>query len=508
MNKWNTRKTGISLSYVNTVANVLITFFLSVYILRLVGKSEYGVYQSMSSFLSYLMLMEFGLGSIMVRNISMCDKDDGNNLEIQKNVSTLWNTSLILSLVMLLISVVFYTLLDTIYANSMTEEQISYGKWIFLFVAGRMILSFLAQGMKGCILGFERYGVSQIVSLTHLFARAVFATIALQIVSRVIVVVLIDLVLQAICTLFYFIYCKVQFSLSFSPKYFSPDVFRSSFPLAIALFLQTIVNTANNNVDKFVISVMLNTESVAVYSVAMFIYMTFSTLMTVPISMYMPQIARDMKEGKRGAELTATLVPACRISTLIGGLVLFGFIAIGRQFIELFYGADYMEAWIIAVLVMVPMFIHMTNSVLVNVLDILKKRLACSLCLMLTTVFNIILTVLWVKNWNMIGAAVATCICTFIGQDIILNIYYSKKIGIRVMWLFLESYKGLIPSFLPACAVSFLIAHYVPDPVWSFILGAVAFIGISALLLWLFGLNHAEKTQIRGTCRSLLRKKG
>ena len=90
---------------------------------------------------------------------------------------------------------------------------------------------------------------------------------------------------------------------------------------------------------------------------------------------------------------------------IVGGLVLFGFIAVGRPFISVVYGKDYLEAWLIAVIIMVPMFVNMSNGIIVNVLDVLRKRHIRSICLEIAAVGNFLLTIWWIKYWGMIGAA-------------------------------------------------------------------------------------------------------
>ena len=66
------RGTGLVLSYVYTICNAVIGLFISAFLLRKLGQTDYGVYQTMSSFVTYLGLLEFGTGTIMTRNISLC----------------------------------------------------------------------------------------------------------------------------------------------------------------------------------------------------------------------------------------------------------------------------------------------------------------------------------------------------------------------------------------------------------------------------------------------------
>lgn len=240
----------------------------------------------------------------------------------------------------------------------------------------------------------------------------------------------------------------------------------------------------------------MSPEAVSVYSIGMFIYTTFSSLTTIPISMYMPKVAADMREGKQGAELTKSLIQPCRLIFLIGGLVLFGFIVIGRQFISIVYGSDYIEAWAIAVVIMIPMLINMSNGVLVNVLDIMNKRLSRSFFLLITTIGNIILTIWWIQTWGMLGAAVATGICTLIGQDLLLNIYYNKVIKIRILYLFKETFRGILPSLVLATVLGFLSINWITNQYLQFVVGGMVFGLVMGVSMIAFGANSYEKQKI------------
>ena len=68
----NKRSVGIALSYVNSFLNLVTGLFLSSFLLRQTGAVDYGIYQTVSSFVNYLVLLEFGTGTVMIRNISVC----------------------------------------------------------------------------------------------------------------------------------------------------------------------------------------------------------------------------------------------------------------------------------------------------------------------------------------------------------------------------------------------------------------------------------------------------
>lgn len=500
------RGKGIAISYVYTILNTVIGLFMSAYIIRMMGQTEYGVYQTMTSFATYLALFQFGTNSIMTRNISLCKKD-GTEIELyRKNTSTIWTVSIIQGVIIAAASLGFYLMIDLIYKNSLTVAQIRYGKILFLIVVAKLIVSFFIQVLNGIILGCEHYSLSTVVQLVYLIVRTALVIVLLLVKPYAVHMVILDTVLTVGMLAYTYFYCKKYLRVSFAFKYFDRAIFVNALPLAMALFLQAIINMANGNVDKFVIGIMMSPEAVSIYSIGMFIYTTFSSLTTIPISMYMPKVAADILKGKKGAELTETLIQPCRLIFLIGGLVLFGFITIGRPFVFIVYGEEYMEAWFIAVVVMGPMLINMSNGVLVNVLDVMNKRMSRSLFLLITTVGNIVLTIWWIKTWGMVGAAVATAICTLIGQDLFMNIYYSKVIKIRIMYLFMETFKGILPSLVLSSILGLISIIWIKNKYIQFAVGGMVFCLIMVVCMINFGSNQYEKQQITKLKKKFINK--
>ena len=113
------RKLGIAISYANTILNMVCGLFLSSYLLRMLGQTDYGIYQTVCSFANYLVLLEFGTGAVITRNIARCRACKHGD-EIQKNVSTVWTVSLLLAIILVLVSLVFYAGIPTIFRNTLS----------------------------------------------------------------------------------------------------------------------------------------------------------------------------------------------------------------------------------------------------------------------------------------------------------------------------------------------------------------------------------------------------
>lgn len=494
--KSNDRGKGIVLSYLNTLLNMICGVFLSSYLIRSLGGTEYGVYQTISSFANYLVLFEFGTGTVMTRNIAVCRSKKSCDGEIKRNISTIWTVTVFLSVIIVIISFLFYSNIRKIYINTMSITQINYAKKMFLFLTAYLVISFYIQTVNGIILAFEKYSLLSLISVIKTIVRTGLLVAVIWTWKYAIMITIIDFSISAVIILFSMGYCKKVLNITFTIKYFDKTVFKSSIGLCVAIFLQVIINQSNNNVDKFLIGIKMAPNMVAIYSVGMYIYSIFSSLTTIPISMYAPEVARNYTNGLRKKELTNSLVEPSRLIVLIGGTVLFGFIAVGKQFICLLYGYDYINAWYIAIVIMIPMFINMSNGVIINVLDVMNKRLSRSFILIFTTIANIIMTVFFLNVWGIVGAAIATAIATMVGQILIMNIYYKKIIGIDVLHLFHEIYAGILGFQILGCVVAFVIGTFISSNILGMMIGGIVYCLISFVGFWFFGANAEEKEKI------------
>ena len=152
------RKAGLALSYTYFALNTLVSIFLSSFIVHAVGQTSFGVYQAMASFAAYLVLFEFGTGTIMTRNIALCKTDPlAPSTEEKKQATTIFTTCIILSVIILLVAAGFYFFIPSIYSNSLTAEEINYGRIIFIFAAVNLFFSFINQTLNGLLLAYEFY---------------------------------------------------------------------------------------------------------------------------------------------------------------------------------------------------------------------------------------------------------------------------------------------------------------------------------------------------------------
>jgi O-antigen/teichoic acid export membrane protein len=116
--------------------------------------------------------------------------------------------------------------------------------------------------------------------------------------------------------------------------------------------------------------------------------------------------------------------------------------------------------------------------------------------LILTTVLNIGLTVLWLPRWGVPGATLATALCAMIGPVIMMGIYYKVKIKIPVVWLYRHVLRGILVYLMLGCAAALGLGQLISNSLLSFFVCGVVFVAVSLGGYFTFGMTGEEKTAV------------
>lgn len=187
--------------------------------------------------------------------------------------------------------------------------------------------------------------------------------------------------------------------------------------------------------------------------------------------------------------------------------VLLGFICLGSDFIRIWAGDGYEEAYAIAVIVMIPFTIDLVQNLGITILQVMDKYLFRGVMYIFLSLVNIVMTLYFLKKYGIAGAAAATGISMFIGNGIVMNMYYSKVVGLNI-GLFWKQVAGLSAPLLMYGSVVLVFR-------WAFGLSASSWLELIAygcifligfcIVLYKYSLNSDERVLLFGKVKSMMR---
>lgn len=501
--KRQSRVKGIAISYVSTAVRTLSKLFLTPIYLRVLGLDDYGFYQYIFSIASYVTILDFGITSV-INTFSIKYKEEGN----RKGVENVMFYTLIFSCLAALIIAAFGAVIiigaPTVFGSPI-DGRVGLTRKLLVLMISELIMLMFQHYFEGVILAEEKYITLRSVDLIQIVIRCIITLLLLFSNIGVMSIAMGDFLGVGLCLSFEVYYCFKRLKLKVKYHYKDMDLLRGIAKLSLALCLQSFISFLNSSIDKYVLGRYLSTVAVTIYSVALTFSMFFDEIATAIQRLYLPQVVKLVSSGADGEKLTDFVIVPGRYQLVLCGGVLGAFILFGRQFIEMWSGKETLDAWAISLYLMVPSVLPLIQNVCLSILTAMNKRMFRSYVLGGMAVANLFLTIYLVKRIGLMGAPIGTFISLILGNNIAMNLYYKKVIGINVIRLFKSILKGIMPCAIVATVICipFTLVNY-RGIVW-FLVECIAFCIVYALLLWFFGLNSAEKSRIAGALPTTVR---
>ena len=499
------KKIGIALSYINSIIGLVANIYLTPLLILTLGDENYSLYRVMHSLAGPLTMFHLGISTIVTRSIVKCRQNGNESLKEKQNTMAMALLSSIgMSVVVTVAGLGLYIAIPSIYGNSYSEEMVRLGQKIFLMFGAASVLHMLTDTFSGCIIGNEHYAVDSWITLAKSAGRLLLIAIMLKCGCGVFSVVAVDLYLAAGAFLVSLLYAV--FMLREIPKlwHFDKRQVGEIFAFGMAVLLQGIVTQVNNNMDTVILGALVFDKAViTMYSAAISVYGFYNAHISVSSHFFLPQAAKLTGRNASGGELTDFVIPPGRFQAVITVACICGFALFGREFISLWIGDEYMDAYGVILALMIPATIPLVEKTLVSVLDATMKRMYRSVVLGIMAVVNLVTSVLLVQRFGFWGAVAGTALSLLLGDGLLMNHYYAKVFRIEVFRMFRQIFAGILPAGLLASLICLPGAVFLSDSIWWFALKCFAFVTFYGGFLLAFGLRKEEKQMLHGMLRKL-----
>lgn len=488
----NEVKTGVILSYILILVNTVYGLFLTPYIVGQLGEAEYGVYKIVASLSSSLMVLDFGIGSTVMRYVANYRAKKEEEKIPNFVAMSLIQAAFACAVVLLVCSGLFFAI-RPMYVATLTPDQIRKAQLLFAVLTGNMLLHILENVLSGVITGSNRFTFGNGMKLARLCLRIISVFVLLQLFSDSMVLVLVDIVITAVFLIAEWFYIRVSLGIRIRCMQWEKAVFAESGKYTALMFLTSVAAQVNNNLDNVIIGAISGPELVTVYSMGLLIFAMFENLSTSVSGVMLPTVSNLLEESDGNAKMKDLIIRVGRIQFVLLGAAAVGFLCVGKEFVSLWLGAGFEDVYLITVILMLPSLFELCVNVCLAVLRAKNMLGFRTGVLFATTALNALVTAILVKHWSYIGAAFGTAASFLVGSLIVMNIYYHRKLGLPM----LKIYRGIVSRtwlcLLVAGVGLYVISRLLPTGWIYFLLEVVAFCVIFALTMLLFGFSREEK---------------
>ncbi len=510
----NQRKAGALLSYVYLGLTCIVGLFYTPFAIHYLGEGEYGVFAIALSAISFLTILDMGFNQTMIRYIARYKALGDKEGEERINGMFLVLYSVI-ALVALIAGMILTIFIEDIFAGSasvgLTEWEAMRLKVVFAILLINLVGSF-PMGIYTAILNAnEGFVVLKGVNILTFVLTYTGMTIALFCGYGAVSLAVITTVVSLVLKLFQGIYVQGKYKPRFRIRGWDKALFMEVFAFSFFIFLNIVIDQLYANTDKVILGIVQNSVVVTIYTVGVQFTSYFEQLSTSISGVFLPRITELTTKEDGMKEISSIFVRIGRIQFLILGFLMSGFIVLGRMFIGLWVGDEMGEAYGIALVVILPAIIPLSQNIGISVIRALNRHRFRSLMYLGIAVINVGLSIPLAIHFGGFGAACATGFGTCLGQILTMNWFYWKRIGLDIPGYWKEVGKillGLVPVGL-ACYGIHILPFWDTFTVWhgwlSFLCQGVIFTILFVIAGWLFIFNDYEKDLIRGLIRTLLR---
>lgn len=492
----NQLKVGIILSYIARVIQIGIGLIYTPVMIRLLGQSEYGLYNIAASTIAYLGVLNFGFGSAYMRFYSRYKvKDDTKKIAVLNGMFlTIFS---VVGIIAVVAGVILASNLDIIFGPSLSTQELIIARLLILILVLNLAISFPVIVFNTYLQANEKFVFQNIIQIIRQVTTPLINLPLLLAgygsVGMVIGTVIINIVMEVIIVY----YCIKKINMKFSFKNFDHALMKEMTIYSSYIFINMVVDQINNNVDKTILGRYRGTISVAIYSIAATLSAYYSIISSTVSNVFTPRIHRMVASNSPDYELTGLFTRIGRIQFILLSLILSGFIVFGRPFIGIWAGKDYYPSYLIALLLMIPITIPLIQNIGIEIQRAKNMHQFRSWVYLFIAIGNVVLSIPLSIQYGGVGAAIGTAISMFLGNGVLMNWYYHAKVGLNISYFWKEILK-FVPAFVAPVTYGIIINHFIDlYTISNLLVFGAMYVLIFMGSMWFLGINEYEKSLIR-----------
>lgn len=491
----NERKIGILISYLNIILHAVIGFIYVPLLLHYIGKSEYGLYQLIGSFIAYFSIMDFGLTAAVVRFYAKY-KAINDKVGMENILAVAARGYGIIALILFVAGVICYINLDVIFAASMTTTELITAKTLFLLLLFNIVITLTTMMFRAVINANERFLFLKGTETLQMVLQPVLVVLILQQYPSAVAVAIVQTFLNICLIIARVYYCFIKLKIKIKFHYLDKQLLNDIKKLALSVFVVVLIDQVFFKTNQIILGVVSGTAAVAVYSISSLIYMNYMALSTAISGVYLPHVTELVAKNEPVKKLSDLFIKIGRYQYYLLALVASGFIIFGRDFINIWAGKDFEEAYWITLLIIIPFTIDLIQNIGLSIMQAQNRYDFRAKVYFAMGLFNLCLAIPLAKQYGGTGCAFATGLSMFLGNGLIMNWYYLKVTKLDILRFWKEIGKISIYVMCLTLVGYGLYNYQNVDSITEFIIAITIYTIIYSFVIYKLCMNNSEKEKI------------
>ncbi len=500
------RRMGVMISYLYSAVQVVVGLVYVPLLLSGIGRNEYGLYQLVGSIIAYLSIANSTFAAGATRFYCKCyalQDEDGmaNTLGMLKRIYRI--AYLVIAAAICAIAAIF----SMVYRPSFSTWEIEESCLMLGVLALNLVLTMNNTMSIACITAHEEFAFLKLSQLGTLVVQPVLVLSLIRIWPYAFTVTVVQLICNLICRMVQQRFARKSLGMDDRLRSWDKRLEHEIMAFSGGIVLAVIADQIFWKTDQLILGYLYGTGAVAVYSVGSQIVSIYAPLGYAVSSVFMPRISKMWHADHDLQAITELFIKVSRVALYPLLAVLLGFIVFGQDFIHLWAGDGYNEAYWVAVIELVPFTVDVAQNIGLTILQVMDRYDFRAKMYLVSAILNVALTVLLAKSIGIVGAAAASAIAMAASSGIILNWYYAARIGLD-MGAWWRSVLREIAPMLALCAVASIVWHPLAGGGWHMLLAGIGvWAAAFASVAYLLCADEYEKKLVRQVLHRLVPSK-
>lgn len=496
----NQLKVGAALNYVSICLNMVVGLLYTPYMLRMLGQSEYGLYSLAASIIAYLTVLDLGFGNAIIRYTAKF-RAEGKQREQEEMFGMFFILYIGIGVIAMIAGSVLSLNVENMFSRAMTETEVHRTRIMLWLMTFNLAFTFPMSIWGSIMTAYERFVFQRFVSIIRSVLNPIVMVLLLVVGYKAIAMVVVTTIFNVGTLFINWWYCKYKLAIKVRFAKLEWGFLKEVSIYSFWIFLNAIMDRIYWSTGQFVLGVYKGSTAIAVYSVAIQLenmYMMFSTAIA---SVFLPKVTSMVTKGAKNEEISNLFIRTGRLQYIVMAFILSSFIVFGKQFIVLWAGNDYAEAYYLSLMFFVPLTIPLIQNLGIIILQARNQMKFRSLLYIIIALCSLALSILLTQRYNYYGCAFATGLALLLGQGLIMNIYYQKKQNIDMIAFWVEILKmSVVPAFLVLLSIYILDYLELTNMTLMQIIIGISLYTILYIPLFLkYSINSEEKTLLFNT---------
>lgn len=488
-------KTGAVASYLYIIVHVLSNFLYAPILIRFIGDAQYGLYQIVGSIFAYLNIFEGSLSAGVLKYY--CEKQARGEAEEAENVLGLGRRIFrFLSLLTAGVGAVVILIFRLFYSSSFSQAEILSGSVMLALLFLELMITMLNSVYFAGLQAKEEFAFIKILAMIQEGLQPLVCLLLLRSLPYAVTAVAVQVVLTTAMIFIRFLQAGKE-GIVVRIHRMDRQMARNILVFSSGILAAQIADQIFWRADQLILGKYYGTAIVAVYSIGSQIYTNYMYSAIPVAQVFFPRLSVMKEQQKSMKEISDLFIRVGRIAFFAAFCVFTAFVVVGQDFITLWVGEKYREAYVVALIVMVPFTVDIIQNLGLSILQVYDRYGFRAKMYLIAAILNVGSTAVMAKIWGMEGAAASTAITMAVTSGIIMNRYYAKTgLDIRAFW---KNIGTIAAKMLPAATGFYFIRRITGEPSWpALFLLIVGYLVFYLAVGYRFVFNESEKSLTRG----------